>query len=253
MNNTTPPTAATGANAGASATALVFVIEDDAAVARLVVDELKAFGYATESFLTAATALHHLGTQRPDLCIVDLGLPDMDGIELVRQITLACNCGVLILTGRGHPVDRVMGLELGADDYVVKPFDARELVARVKSILRRRGTPASASGAGPARRQARFGSWTLDCAANTLRSADGEEHVLGLAEARVLRVFVERPNQILTREQLLGQHDLSPLDRSIDVRISRLRRKLEGDPHNPKLIKTVYGAGYMFAASVNWG
>ncbi len=242
----------TSTTTAAATSALVFVIEDDADVARLVVDALKSFGYATESFHTAASALHRLGAHRPDLCIVDLGLPDMDGIELVRQITLACNCGVLILTGRGHPVDRVMGLELGADDYVVKPFDARELVARVRSILRRRGTPASAAAA-PSRRQAHFGAWTLDCAANTLRSDGGDEHVLGLAEARVLRAFVERPNQILTREQLLGQHDLSPLDRSIDVRISRLRRKLEPDPQNPKFIKTVYGAGYMFTANVNWG
>jgi DNA-binding response OmpR family regulator len=235
----------------AGAAALVYVIEDDAAVAGLVADTLREFGYATETFHGATAALRRLPVQRPDLCIVDLGLPDMDGIELVRQITAAHTCGVLILTGRGHPVDRVMGLELGGDDYVVKPFDARELVARVRSILRRRS--AAAPGMAPGtRRLASFAGWTLDGASNTLRSPAGEEQVLGLAEAQVLRVFLDRPHQILTREQLIGQHDLSPLDRSIDVRISRLRRRLEADPQNPKLIKTVYGAGYLFTAMVAW-
>jgi DNA-binding response OmpR family regulator len=144
-----------------------------------------------------------------------------------------------------------MGLELGGDDYVVKPFDPRELVARVRSILRRRQPPDAAAD-GQRRRHASFLNWSWDCAANTLRAPDGAEHVLGNAESRVLKAFLERPHQILTREQLLGQRDLSPLDRSIDVRISRIRRKLEADPQNPKIIKTVYGAGYMFTAAVTW-
>jgi two-component system, OmpR family, response regulator len=191
------------------------------------------------------------------LCVVDLGLPDMDGIELMRKITTVSSSGVLILTGRGHTVDRVMGLELGADDYMVKPFEPRELVARVRSILRRRaggGSGGAGGGYAPGhpRRHANFLGWSLDCAANILRAADGSEHLLGTAETQVLRAFVERPCQILTREQLIGQRDLSPQDRSIDVRISRLRRKLESDPQNPKIIKTVYGAGYMFSAAVTW-
>ncbi|WP_088280011.1 response regulator transcription factor [Ideonella sp. A 288] len=231
--------------------ALVFVIEDDAAVARLVSSALQEFGFAVESFRGGGAALRRLATQRPELCIVDLGLPDMDGIDLVRQIATLSNCGVLILTGRAHTVDRVMGLELGGDDYMVKPFEPRELVARARSILRRRGAGGAVASA-PARRHAAFSGWTLDCSANILRAADGTEHLLGTAETQVLRAFVERPHQILTREQLMGQHDLSPLDRSIDVRISRLRRKLESDPQNPKIIKTVYGAGYMFSAAVNW-
>jgi two-component system OmpR family response regulator len=231
--------------------ALVFVIEDDPAVARLVTSALEEFGFATETCMTATHALRRLPVRRPDLCIVDFGLPDLDGIELVRQIASTYTCGVLILTARGHTVDRVMGLELGGDDYMVKPFEPRELVARVRSVLRRRGMGTAAS-TGSSRKHARFEGWAFDCSANTLRSAAGSEHVLGLAEAQVLRAFIERPSQILTREQLLGQHDLSPLDRSIDVRISRLRRRLEADPQNPKIIKTVYGAGYMFAAHVTW-
>ena len=230
---------------------MVFVVEDDIDIARLVSRTLEEFDFATQSFRDGAAVLRRMVTQRPDLCIVDLGLPDMDGQELVREIARRCDCGVLILTGRGHTADRVMGLEGGSDDYMVKPFEPRELVARVRSILRRRGAPAQ-GGAPLQRRHARFGGWTLDCASHTLRGPDGAEHVLGTAEAQVLRCFLERPNQILTREQLIGSRDLSPMDRSIDVRISRLRRRLESDAQNPKLIKTVYGAGYMLSAVVEW-
>lgn len=234
-----------------SLTGLIFVIEDDEDVSRLVVHALREFGFATEAFADGRSALRRLQSRRPELFIIDLGLPDIDGIELMRQIAQQCSSGLLILTARGHTIDRVMGLELGGDDYMVKPFEPRELVARVRSILRRR---ASLPGLGsvPVRRYAGFLGWTLDCAANILSSSDGKEHLLGTAEAKVLRSFVDRPHQILTREQLMGERDLSPLDRSIDVRISRLRRKLESDPQNPKVIKTVYGAGYMFSAAVHW-
>ena len=235
----------------ASAAALIYVIEDEPDVSRLVMRTLHEFGFRTQPFRDGAAVLRHVWTEQPDLCIVDLGLPDMDGIELVHEIARRSNCGVLILTGRGHTADRVMGLERGGDDYVVKPFEPRELVARVRSILRRRKAGATGS-AGAQRRYATFANWTLDCAANVLRGADGEEQLLGTAEARVLRAFLERPNQILTREQLMGSRDLSPLDRSIDVRISRLRRRLETDSQNPRIIKTVYGAGYMLSASVEW-
>jgi two-component system, OmpR family, response regulator len=237
--------------------ALIYVVEDDDAIAKLVVAALHEFGFATEAFRNGATVLRRLRTERPDLCVVDLGLPDMDGIDLVRQIASLSSSGVLILTGRGHTVDRVMGLELGGDDYMVKPFEPRELVARVRSILRRRASGGSggsggALSPGQPRRHASFLGFSLDCAAHILRAADGSEHLLGTAETQVLRAFVERPYQILTREQLVGQRDLSPADRAIDVRISRLRRKLESDPQNPKIIKTVYGAGYMFSAAVTW-
>lgn len=230
---------------------LIYVVEDDADVARVVVQALREFGFASEVFRDAAGLLRRLTSGQPDLCIVDLGLPDMDGHELVRAIARRGDCGVLILTGRGHTADRVMGLEGGGDDYVVKPFEPRELVARVRSILRRRGTAPAGSGTSP-RRLARFAGFSLDCGSNTLRAPDGSEQVLGTAEAQVLRTFLERPNQILTREQLMGTRELSPLDRSIDVRISRLRRRVEGDAQSPKVIKTVYGAGYMLCAQVEW-
>jgi len=233
-----------------TAPVLVYVVEDDPDVSRLVVAALREFGFQAEAFADGASALRRVPAKRPDLCVVDLGLPDIDGMSLVREIVQRCDCGILILTGRGHMADRVMGLEGGGDDYVIKPFEPRELVARVRSILRRRGVGAGA----PAtrRRFATFGDWTLDCSANVLRRPDGTEHVLGSAETQVLRTFLERPNQILTREQLMGTRDLSPMDRSIDVRISRLRRRIEADPQNPKIIKTVYGAGYMLSAAVSW-
>ena len=230
---------------------LIFIVEDDSGVAQLLARTLESFQFQVRRFGDGRSALHRIRVEHPALCIVDLGLPDIDGIELMRQIAQISSCGMLILTGRDHPVDRVMGLELGGDDYVVKPFDPRELVARVRSILRRR-QPRDPELVARQRRYARFLNWSWDCAAHTLRDPEGGEHVLGNAEARVLKIFLERPHQILTREQLLGQRDLSPLDRSIDVRISRIRRKLEPDPQNPKIIKTVYGAGYMFTAAVTW-
>jgi DNA-binding response OmpR family regulator len=234
-----------------TAPALIYVIEDELSIARLVQSVLVEFGFEVECFHTGASALRSLAVRRPDLCITDLGLPDMDGIDLVRQISQQCHCGLLILSGRGHTADRIMGLELGGDDYVTKPFEPRELVARVRSILRRRGQ-VPGGGQSESRRQACFLNWTLDCSANTLRSDDGTEHLLGVAEVQVLRTFLERPHQILTREQLVGHRSLSPMDRSIDVRISRLRRKIEVDPMAPRIIKTVYGAGYVFSASVVW-
>ena len=230
---------------------LIFVVEDDADVAKLILGALKDFGFSAEVFGTGTGVLRRIQVEKPDLCVVDLGLPDMDGLDLVRRITAESDAGVLILTGRGHTADRVMGLELGGDDYVIKPFEPRELVARIRSILRRR-TAIQGSPGNKRRRFASFLGWKLDCAANMLTAPDGSEHLLGTAETQVLRCFVERPHQILTREQLMGNRDLLPTDRSIDVRISRLRKRIEPDAGEPAIIKTVYGAGYMFSADVSW-
>ena len=230
---------------------LVFILEDDAAVAEVVVDALRPFGFLTETFGHAAAALRRLATETPDLFIIDLGLPDMDGMRVVKNVAETTNCGVLVLSGRGHPVDRVMGLEMGADDYVVKPFEPREVVARLRSIMRRRAA-APVTGAPQRRRYATFAGCTIDCAAQVGRNAAGVDFELGTAETQVLRVFLLHPQQILSREQLLGQRDLSPMDRTIDVRISRLRRKIEVDQQSPKIIRTVYGAGYILSAPVDW-
>jgi two-component system, OmpR family, response regulator len=226
---------------------LIVIVEDDPDVAHIIEQVLGDFSFRTVWCRSAGDLLRRLRSLQPDLCIIDLGLPDMDGIEAMQRVRNQSPCGILILTGRAHVSDRVMGLELGADDYVLKPFEPRELVARVRSILRRQETAST-----PSRQIAEFSGWRFNVANNTLHAPNGDEHVLSTSEAELLKVFVSNPNRILQREQLMGTRDLAPTDRSIDVRISRLRRKLEPDEQSPAFIKTVYGAGYLFLASVNW-
>lgn len=228
----------------------IYVLDDDPDICRLVSGTLREFGFDTTDCHTAAAMRRLLLVRVPDLCIVDLGLPDADGMDVVRDLQARYDCGVMVLTGRGYLSDRVMGLELGADDYIVKPFEPRELVARVRSILRRREKIGLAS---PVRSQvAEFGGWRFLADSNRLSSPSGQEWTLSAGESRMLMLFLQRPNRILDREQLCGDRDLSPLDRGVDVRVSRLRRKLESDPQQPKTIRTVYGAGYLLAAEVSW-
>jgi two-component system OmpR family response regulator len=227
---------------------LIIIVEDDPDVAKIIEQVLNDFAFRTIWCRSAGDLLRRLRSLSPDLCIIDLGLPDMDGLEVMQRVRAQSACGIVILTGRAHISDRVMGLELGADDYVLKPFEPRELVARVRSILRRREN----SGSSPARQIAEFAGWRFNLGNNALRAPNGEEHQLSTSEAELLKVFVSNPNRILQREKLMGTRDLAPTDRSIDVRISRLRRKLEPDNQSPAFIKTVYGAGYLFLATVNW-
>jgi len=227
---------------------LIIIVEDDPDVARIIEQVLKDFSFRTVWCRSAGDLLRRLRSLTPDLCIIDLGLPDMDGLEVMQRVRTQSACGIIILTGRAHISDRVMGLELGADDYILKPFEPRELVARVRSILRRRESAQSSQ----SRQIAEFSGWRFNLGNNTLSAANGEEHQLSTSEAELLKVFVSHPNRILQREQLMGTRDVSPTDRSIDVRISRLRRKLEPDEASPAFIKTVYGAGYLFLATVNW-
>ena len=227
---------------------LVAIVEDDPDVARIIEQALRDFAFATVVCRSAGELLRRLRSLTPDLCIIDLGLPDMDGIEVMQRVRSQSACGILILTGRAHVSDRVMGLELGADDYVLKPFEPRELVARVRSILRRKegSLPEAAGGV------ANFRGWRFNTANHALTAPDGQQQVLSTAEGELLKVFLRHPNRILQREQLMGSRDISPTDRSIDVRISRLRRKLEPAEDSQTVIKTVYGAGYLFLAAVSW-
>jgi DNA-binding response OmpR family regulator len=229
----------------------IFIAEDDQDVARTMEMTLQSFSFTTQWCRNAAELMRRLRVQTPDLCIIDLGLPDMDGMSLMQHVRNASDCGVLIVTGRAHVSDRVMGLELGADDYMVKPFEARELVARIRSILRRRQTP-DLSTRQPSPPIAKFSDWRFNPANNTLRSPDGREQVLSTAEADLLRIFLSNPNRILQREQLLGNREQTPMDRSIDARVSRLRRKLDANGQRREIIKTVYGAGYLFLSPVHW-
>ncbi|QID19160.1 response regulator transcription factor [Nitrogeniibacter mangrovi] len=231
--------------------ARILIIEDEPDIARLITQALDGYGFVTEHAATGRRGLEQARRQSPDLAIVDLGLPDMDGMEVIRQLQQATPCAVLILTGRNDVMDRVLGLELGADDYLAKPFEPRELVARVRSILRRylrSGAPDTQATPGVAR----FGDWRFEAGRHLLIAPDGREVGVSATEASMLQALLRNPNRILSREQLIGERDIDPYDRSVDVRISRLRRKLEDDPQNPRLIKTVYGAGYLFATTVRW-
>ncbi|ENO75643.1 MULTISPECIES: response regulator transcription factor [Thauera] len=232
------------------AQALIHVVEDDEGVARLIAGTLERFGFRHAVFSSGGDFLRQLRVQQPDLAILDLGLPDMDGMEVLQQLRSRYRFGLLIATGREDTHDRVMGLELGADDYVVKPFEPRELIARVRSILRRYQPEPPDEGGG--QRVASFAGWRFECATHRLVSPDGVEDTLSLAESQLLIAFLERPNQILSREQLLSGRDVSALDRSIDLRVSRLRKRFEQGGHSGKFIKTVYGAGYLLATPVSW-
>ena len=232
----------------------IFVVEDQPEVGRLVCRALEEHGYKTEMFVRAGDFQRRVKTRRPNLCIIDLGLPDDDGLHVIRDIQTRYDIPVIIMTGRGGIVDRVLGLELGADDYVVKPFDPRELVARVNAVLRRSGRD-HGSELQQSNDVAKFGGWTFDFDVHALTSPEGRRTELSAAEAQLLLAFARAPNRILSRDSLLGLKggdERSPFDRSIDVRISRLRQKIEKDPKNPQIIKTVYGTGYMFAARVEW-
>lgn len=231
----------------------IYVIEDEADIRTLLRQVLEEYGYAVTVLANGRDARQAIRREAPDLCIVDLGLPDMDGLTLVRELWEDVRFGVIILTGRGGVSDRVLGLELGADDYIVKPFEPRELVARVNSVIRRRDQLANAS-ASPASR-ARFADWVFDSGNLMLSAEDGRQESLTAAESRLLLSLLRAPKRVLSREQLQGDDqdcDDFPFDRSIDVRISRIRKKIEADPKTPRLIKTVYGAGYLFAADVAW-
>jgi len=227
---------------------LVFVVEDDDDVGRTICDTLRKFEYETEHFRRGGELLRRVTRKKPSVCIIDLGLPDLDGLDVLRNLH-EMGVATVVVTGRGDVTDRVLGLELGADDYVVKPFEPRELVARIASVLRRLQRSSSV-GSGSA---GHFSGWTFDVDALSLTSPTGKTIGLSRAEAQLLEVLARANNRVLSRDFLLDAVGAaSTFDRTIDVRVSRLRQKLERDPQNPEIIRTVYGSGYLFASSVQW-
>jgi DNA-binding response OmpR family regulator len=229
---------------------IVYVVEDDEEIGRLVCATLDQHGFRSEHFTTGTNFLQCLRKKAPAISVIDIVLPDLDGLHLVREVKAVSDSAILILTGRQSVEDRILGLELGADDYMVKPFEAREVAARVKTILRRLergGDPSMLTD-----KTARFNGWTFEGRSNRLTGPSGQEVELSVAEARLLATLLRRPNRILNRAELLGDGDREPLDRSIDARISRLRRKVHAPDDQQELIKTVYGAGYMLVAKVEW-
>ncbi len=227
----------------------VLVVEDEPQIAASIKSTLAKAGFDCHLALSAANFLHQLAAMNPDLCIIDLGLPDLDGMDLINEVKAQTDANVLILSGRGQVKDKVSGLETGADDYMVKPFDHAELVARVRSIVRRKPEKSVLS---PQKEIACFDQWQFNLSNHKLVAKNGEATTLTVAEAELLVTLVKNPRRILSRERLLSQRNFSPTDRSVDIRISRLRKKLEQGYTDQELIKTVYGAGYIFLADVLW-
>jgi two-component system, OmpR family, response regulator len=201
----------------------------------------------------AAEARDLMKRSAVDLVILDVMMPGEDGLSLCRHLRESANMPVILLTAMAEDADRIVGLEVGADDYVVKPFNPRELLARIKAVLRRANSLPQARQMQAAQRLA-FDRWTFDLGRRELAGADGVAVPLSAAEFRLLSAFVQRPRMVLTRDQLLdltSGRDAQPFDRAIDNQVSRLRKKLELDPKNPSLIKTVWGGGYVFSADVS--
>ena len=228
---------------------LIFILDDEPEIRDMLSDALNNAGFRTSSFGRAAAFEAALKTQKPDVCLVDLGLPDSDGLALVHRVAIESGAIVIIISGRAQVQDRITGLELGADDYVIKPFEPAEVVARIKARLRAPRPSQNTSS------RARFAGWTAQFDRYALVDAAGEETELSHAESEILRLFLEAPKRLLSRGHLqesLGGTAGESFDRAMDVRISRLRGKLKEDPKNPKLIKTIYGAGYIFLGDVIW-
>jgi two-component system OmpR family response regulator len=233
----------------------ILVVDDDVEIGRLLSRYLGGQGFEVVLAHDGAQLRASLAEGGIDLMLLDLGLPDEDGLSLLRRFRQDWSGPVIVISGRGDSVEKVIGLELGADDYVAKPFDLRELLARIRSVLRR--APAAApQSAPPAAPVLRFGEFSLDVGAHRLLAGDGSERRLTSGEFRLLRALVERPNEVLSRDALMNAlhgRDAGPFDRAIDVQLGRLRRKLGDDPASPRLIKAVRGEGYLFAAPVRRG
>ncbi|MBC7144463.1 MAG: response regulator transcription factor [Thioclava marina] len=230
---------------------LVAILDDEPEIRRMLSDALEEAGFRTQSYARATEFEAGLKRSSPDVCLVDLGLPDRDGLALVHRLALESGAAIIIISGRAQVQDRVTGLELGADDYIIKPFDPAEVVARIRARLRKGRTESPSVS-----QTAHFAGWTAHFDRYVLIDEAGRETSFSHAEGEVLRLFLESPNRLITRAQMqesLGGAAGESFDRAMDVRISRLRTKLGEDPKNPRLIKTIYGAGYIFLGEVRWG
>ena len=231
----------------------VLIVDDDPGVRAMIAEYLSENGYETLQADCAESMRAALAERVPDVALLDVRLGKDDGLTLARYLREHHDIGIIMVTAADDVVDRVIGLEVGADDYLTKPFDPRELRARLRSVMRRVRTkePAAAEPDEPTAEPKRVavGTCKLDLAGHRLFDADGREIALTSMEFDLLKVFIEHPNQVLSRDRLLNltrNRDWEPFDRSIDIRIARLRRKIEPDPQQPRVIKTVRNAGYMY-------
>lgn len=228
---------------------LIYLVEDDPEIRALVRALLVREGMACEAADSGAAFWPLMERRRPDLVILDIMMPGEDGLSICRRLQSGYAIPVLIASARGEPMDRVIGLEIGADDYLAKPFEPRELIARVRALLRRRARqdrPATTRGVA-------FAGWRLDLGSRALTAPGDIPVELTTGEFDLLSVFINRPREVLSRDDImdiLKGRQVDAFDRSIDIQVSRLRRKLGDDPHAPAIIRTVRNAGYMFTAPV---
>ncbi len=231
----------------------ILVVDDQKEICEVVQQYLSSEGYHVGVAYDGAGMRRVMAQGPVDLVILDLMLPGEDGLTLARELREQSTVGIIILTGRCETVDRIIGLEMGADDYLPKPFHLRELLARVKSVLRRASLRAQKDQPAGVRSKARFAGWHLDLSTRELVSPQGGEVRLTTGEFDLLAAFVNNANQVLSRDRLLDlarNREAGPFDRTIDVQVGRLRRKLESDPEKPTMIKTVRGTGYIFTPTV---
>ena len=231
----------------------IIVVDDEAPAREMVGDYLGMHGF-TVTLCDGGASLRKAIAESapPDLVVLDLNMPEEDGLSIIRDLKSRSNVPVIMLTATASAIDRVVGLELGADDYIAKPCELRELMARIRSVLRRSGPKAAPAqpASDAARNQVRFGTKWLDVDAQTLRDDDGNEHPLTASEYGLLKVFAANPKRVLSRERLMelaNARDNEAFDRAIDLRIMRIRRKIEPDPAHPTVIKTIRGGGYVFS------
>ncbi len=231
----------------------ILIVDDHREIRELVSRALAKEGFRVSVAADGRAMRQVLADSRVDLILLDLMLPGEDGLSLCRSLRSQSNIPIIMLTAKGDEVDRVIGLEMGADDYLPKPFGSRELIARIRAVLRRSREVVAAPNPAEQPKHYRFDRWHLDTHRRQLVRDDGTVVPLSSGEYDLLVVFVERPQRVLSRDQLLDLtrgRAATPLDRSIDTQVSRLRRKLEKDPGNPSLIKTVWGGGYTFTPAV---
>ena len=229
----------------------VLLVDDDEKLRRLLKEYLEGYEFQVFTLADGEAVLNSIRRESPEIVILDIMLPKKDGLEVLKEIRMVSRVPVIMLTAKGEEADRVVGLELGADDYLPKPFSPRELLARMKAVLRRLEPTLKQTTEGDEGLRVEAGNLVLDKARQTL-VMEGKEVALSSTEYRVLKVLMENPNRVLSRDQImtLAQgKDFMAFDRSIDVHISKLRAKLESDPRSPKRIKTIWGSGYMFVHS----
>ncbi len=233
----------------------IMIVDDEAPAREMVGDYLKMHGFTVTLCDGGKSLRAAIDGGMPDLVVLDLNMPEEDGLSIIRDLKSRINVPVIMLTATASPIDRVVGLELGADDYVAKPCELRELMARIRSVLRRSvparaAAPEAAAAKSDKEQLVRFGTKWLDLEAQALRDDEGNEHPLTASEFGLLKVFAANPKRVLSRERLLelaNARDAEAFDRAVDLRIMRIRRKIEPDPTKPAVIRTIRGGGYLFS------